>query len=34
MVICLGPICIPLWGLMPLILVFFRNLWERIKRWW
>lgn len=33
MIICLGPICIPLWGLLPFVTMFIGVVWQRIKQW-
>eukprot|EP00055_Hartaetosiga_balthica_P002684 m.4863 g.4863 ORF g.4863 m.4863 type:complete len:204 (-) comp2302_c0_seq2:144-755(-) len=31
MIICIGPICIPLWGLLPFLAVYFWKLWDWLK---
>ncbi|EDQ86412.1 uncharacterized protein MONBRDRAFT_28276 [Monosiga brevicollis MX1] len=33
MIICIGPICIPLWGLLPLIAAFLAPYWAKLKQW-
>ena len=30
-IICLGPICFPIWGLIPVVLVFAKQIWHRAK---
>jgi hypothetical protein len=34
MIICIGPFCVPLWGLLPLIMIFVNKMWDRIKLLW
>lgn len=34
MIICIGPVCIPLWGLFPFILVLFTKGWNKLKAWY
>mmetsp|Transcript_36016 Transcript_36016/g.60690 ORF Transcript_36016/g.60690 Transcript_36016/m.60690 type:complete len:101 (-) Transcript_36016:395-697(-) len=42
MIVCLGPVCIPLWGVLPLLLGWFHNMgwfkWVKAEwvnyRWW
>jgi thioredoxin 1 len=31
-VICLGPICIPIWGLFPIVLVFLQKCWAKFVK--
>jgi thioredoxin 1 len=33
MIICIGPVCIPLWGLLPFLAVWLAPVWNTIKRW-
>ncbi|EGD79385.1 thioredoxin h isoform 1 [Salpingoeca rosetta] len=33
MIICIGPVCIPLWGLFPFLLVLLSKAWAKIKSW-
>jgi hypothetical protein len=33
MIICLGPVCIPLWGLLPVLTVWLVQAWAVLKRW-
>eukprot|EP00045_Choanoeca_perplexa_P010179 m.101795 g.101795 ORF g.101795 m.101795 type:complete len:198 (-) comp15185_c0_seq1:1574-2167(-) len=33
MIICIGPVCIPLWGLLPFLAVWLAPLWNKIKSW-
>eukprot|EP00049_Salpingoeca_infusionum_P000988 m.44076 g.44076 ORF g.44076 m.44076 type:complete len:113 (-) comp10816_c1_seq1:354-692(-) len=30
MIICIGGVCIPLWGLIPFALMWFKNVWQWI----
>ena len=30
-VVCLGPVCIPIWGLLPVALLFLQKVWNWIN---
>ena len=32
MIICIGPVCIPVWGLLPFVLAFAAKCWEWMKQ--
>lgn len=34
MIICIGPFCVPVWGLLPLLALLARNFWGRLKAFW
>lgn len=32
-IICLGPICFPIWGLIPVVVLFVKNYWRKFAVW-